>query len=137
MEVLITFLIVISGICWSAVYVDCIRIGFKQKTYCMPLFALGLNIAWEGLYAFTDLFVRENIDAQALANTLQSFALGLTHTVYFSEIGVDSYYIYPFLDFDKYGVRVFLYIAILTVFFLLLGYLWYLSEAHWEKQKIF
>lgn len=69
MQLLITILIAISGICWSAVYVDCIRIGFKQKTYCMPLFALGLNIAWEGIYAFTDLFIRKSIGAQALANT--------------------------------------------------------------------
>lgn len=62
-------LVIISGLCWSAVYVDSIRTGFKQKTYCMPLFALGLNIAWEGIYAYTDLFVRHDIGAQALANT--------------------------------------------------------------------
>ena len=69
MELLINLLIVISGICWSIVYVDSIRIGFKQKTYAMPLFALGLNIVWEGLYAFTDIFVRQSIGAQAIANT--------------------------------------------------------------------
>ena len=70
MEVLINLLIIISGICWSIVYVDSIRTGFKQKTYCMPLFALGLNIAWEGIYAYTDLFVRHTIGAQAIANTV-------------------------------------------------------------------
>ena len=68
MEMFINILIVISGICWSIVYVDSIRIGFKQKTYAMPLFALGLNIVWEGLYAFTDIFVRQSIGAQAIAN---------------------------------------------------------------------
>lgn len=68
MSVIITLLIVASGICWSVVYVDSIRIGFKQKTYAMPLFALGLNIVWEGLYAFTDLFIRRSIGAQAIAN---------------------------------------------------------------------
>ena len=68
MKFLINTLIVISGICWSIVYVDSIRIGFKQKTYAMPLFALGLNIVWEGLYAFTDIFVRQSIGAQAVAN---------------------------------------------------------------------
>ena len=68
MQILNTILIVISGICWSAVYVDSIRTGFKQKTYCMPLFALGLNIAWEGIYSFTDLFVRHSYGAQAFAN---------------------------------------------------------------------
>ena len=68
MSMIITLLIVASGICWSVVYVDSIRIGFKQKTYAMPLFALGLNIVWEGLYAFTDLFLRRSIGAQAIAN---------------------------------------------------------------------
>lgn len=69
MQILINILIVISGICWSAVYIDSIRLGFRQKTYCMPLFALGLNIAWEGIYAYTDLFIRQDIGAQAIANT--------------------------------------------------------------------
>jgi len=68
-QVIITALIGISGICWSIVYIECIRTGFKQKTYCMPLFALGLNFAWEGIYAFTDLFVRHSIGAQAIANS--------------------------------------------------------------------
>ena len=67
--IIINVLIIISGVCWSAVYVDSIRTGFKQKTYCMPLFALGLNIAWEGIYAYTDLFIRGDIGAQAIANT--------------------------------------------------------------------
>lgn len=68
-ELITTILVVISGICWSVVYVSSIRTGFRQKTYCMPLFALGLNIVWEGMYAFIDLFVRRSIGAQAIANT--------------------------------------------------------------------
>lgn len=69
MSLFCNLLIIISGVCWSAVYVDSIRVGCKQKTYCMPLFALGFNIAWEGIYAYTDLFVRHAIGAQAFANT--------------------------------------------------------------------
>ena len=68
-DVVRTILVAISGIAWSAVYVDCARTDFKDKTYCMPLWALGLNIAWEGIYAYTDLFVRQNVNAQAIANT--------------------------------------------------------------------
>ena len=68
-EMIILILIGISGICWSIVYIECIRTGFKQKTYCMPLFALALNFAWEGIYAFTDLFIRKSIGAQAIANS--------------------------------------------------------------------
>lgn len=63
-------LVAISGIAWSAVYVDSIRLGFKQKTYAMPLFALGLNICWEGMYSFTDIFIRGSIDVQAVANAV-------------------------------------------------------------------
>ena len=44
-EMIILILVSISGICWSIVYIECIRTGFKQKTYCMPLFALALNFA--------------------------------------------------------------------------------------------
>lgn len=69
LSLIINILIIISGICWSVVYADSIRIGFKQKTYAMPLFALALNIAWEGIYAYTDLFIRGDIGAQAIANT--------------------------------------------------------------------
>ena len=63
-------LVAVSGIAWSAVYVDSIRLGFRQKTYCMPLFALGLNICWEGIYSCTDLFIRNDINVQAIANAV-------------------------------------------------------------------
>ena len=68
-DIIRLFLVAVSGIAWSAVYIDSIRLGFKQKTYCMPLFALGLNICWEGIYACTDLFIRSDINAQAIANS--------------------------------------------------------------------
>jgi hypothetical protein len=42
----------ISAVCWSLVYIEIIRLGFKYKTYGMPLFALALNFAWEFLYGF-------------------------------------------------------------------------------------
>lgn len=49
------FLILLSGICWSIVYLELIRLGFKEKTYGMPLFALGLNLVWEAIYTYTTL----------------------------------------------------------------------------------
>lgn len=67
-DVIINLLIIASGVCWFVVYISSIRTGFKQKTYCMPLFALGLNIVWEGMYSYIRLFVRQNIGAQAFAN---------------------------------------------------------------------
>lgn len=53
-----TFLTVLSGIGWIIVYEECIRLGFKQKTYVMPFFALGLNFAWELIYTITDIFLK-------------------------------------------------------------------------------
>ena len=49
-------LTVISGISWTLVYIELIRVGFKDKSYGMPLFALALNLSWEFLFslAFRD-----------------------------------------------------------------------------------
>ena len=34
---------------WCVTYIECIRIGKQQKTYCMPLLALCMNFCWETL----------------------------------------------------------------------------------------
>jgi hypothetical protein len=52
---LVLVLTAISGIAWTIVYVASIRIGLEQKTYAMPIAALGLNISWEWIYAIHDL----------------------------------------------------------------------------------
>ena len=65
------FLTAVSGICWTLVYVDLIRLGFKDRTCGMPLFAPGLNIAWEALYSIDGLFLhRAFIPAQSAANAV-------------------------------------------------------------------
>lgn len=43
-ELIATF---IGGVCWIIVYIACIVIGFRQHTYCMPLFPLCMNLIWE------------------------------------------------------------------------------------------
>ena len=43
-------LTLVSGVAWTLVYVDAVRLGLRQRTYSMPLAAFGLNIAWEVLY---------------------------------------------------------------------------------------
>lgn len=60
------FLLLLSGIAWSIVYIDSIRIGFKDKSYAIPLYALGLNIAWETIYTVHDLVF--DISVQAFVN---------------------------------------------------------------------
>lgn len=52
-------LVGISGICWTIVYEELIRHGFRDKACGMPLFALALNIAWEFLYSFDGFFVSQ------------------------------------------------------------------------------
>ncbi len=37
---------------WTVSYILFIRLGFKQKTYCMPLLAICLNISWEFIFSF-------------------------------------------------------------------------------------
>lgn len=58
------FLVFISGIFWTIVYIDAIRIGFKYKTYAIPFWALALNIAWELLctvFGIIEVGVNEQI----------------------------------------------------------------------------
>ena len=52
---MVQFLLLLSGICWTIAYIELIRAGFKDKMYGMPVFALALNISWEGLYSYIDL----------------------------------------------------------------------------------
>jgi hypothetical protein len=48
----ITGLTLLSGICWTIVYLDLINRGFRDKTCGMPFLALAFNIVWEFIYAF-------------------------------------------------------------------------------------
>lgn len=43
-------LTLVSGFCWTLVYLDGIRVGVRDKSYAMPFWALVLNLAWELLY---------------------------------------------------------------------------------------
>lgn len=41
-----------SGVFWTAVYLLIIRLGFREKTYGMPITALCANISWEFIFSF-------------------------------------------------------------------------------------
>ena len=43
-------LTVISGICWTVVYFEGIRVGLRDRSYAIPFYALALNFAWELLH---------------------------------------------------------------------------------------
>lgn len=73
----------ISGIAWTIVYIDAIRIGFKDKSYAMPLFALGLNLGWEALYAYLSLTQSSGPSLQGYINACWAlFDVGLVYTYF-------------------------------------------------------
>lgn len=47
--------LLLSGICWTIVYIQLIATAFKEKTYGMPFIALALNFAWEAVHSFLGL----------------------------------------------------------------------------------
>jgi hypothetical protein len=66
------FLTIASGLAWTIVYIEAIRLGFTYKTYAMPVAALGLNIAWETIYGVHGLIGA--ISAQSIINILWAAA---------------------------------------------------------------
>jgi len=80
-------LTLISGIAWTVVYIGLIRNGFKYKTYGMPLFALALNIAWEGIYTFNDIFVHPALDSVQTYVNLIWFALDVVIVITYFKYG--------------------------------------------------
>ena len=60
------FLTLLSGVAWTVVYIDAIRVGFRDRTYAIPVAALALNIAWESIYAVRSL--GDGLDVQGVVN---------------------------------------------------------------------
>jgi hypothetical protein len=81
----ILFLTILSGLAWTVVYIDAIRIGFRERSYAIPAAALGLNLAWEAIYATRS--VTTGITAQGVFN----IAWGLADVVI----------VYTFLRFGR------------------------------------
>ncbi|MFE4226308.1 hypothetical protein ACFRJ8_00295 [Arthrobacter sp. NPDC056886] len=79
------FLTIVSGLAWTVVYVDAIRIGFRDRTYAIPAAALGLNFAWEVIYSARS--IATGITAQGVFN----IAWGLADVVI----------VYTFLRFGR------------------------------------
>jgi hypothetical protein len=61
-------LTLISGLCWTIVYLDGIRLGFKHRSYAIPFYALALNFAWELLYSYYGF--QTTISVQAVVNAI-------------------------------------------------------------------
>jgi len=81
---MINLLGIVSGLAWLIAYVDGARVGFRDKTYAIPMAALMLNFAWETTYSVHDILTR--ISGQTVINVLWTAA--------------DTFIIYTFF---KYG----------------------------------
>jgi len=68
----VTFLTALSGLAWTIVYIDAIRIGFRHRTYAMPLAALALNIGWEWIYGAHGLI--DGLSLQGVVNVVWALA---------------------------------------------------------------
>jgi hypothetical protein len=66
------FLTILSGLAWTIVYIESIRLGFKYKTYAMPVAALALNIGWESIYSVHGLAT--DVSAQTIINIAWALA---------------------------------------------------------------
>ncbi|MEM0993088.1 MAG: hypothetical protein AAGI49_08620 [Bacteroidota bacterium] len=51
-DLLGSLLLMLGGLCWMAVYVFSILVGFREKSYAIPMMALVLNFGWEFTYGF-------------------------------------------------------------------------------------
>ncbi|MFJ8166782.1 hypothetical protein ACIRBY_38495 [Streptomyces sp. NPDC096136] len=69
MELILTL---VSGLAWTLVYVEAIRVGLRDRTYAMPVAALALNLAWETTYAVGDL--RSGLSPQGVVNVVWAAA---------------------------------------------------------------
>ncbi len=74
-------LTVISGVCWTVVYIEGIRIGFRDKSYAIPFYALALNLAWESLH--TVFGFRNGVSVQSIINAVWFlFDMGILYTYF-------------------------------------------------------
>jgi hypothetical protein len=75
-------LTIISGLCWTIVYLDGIRIGFRDKSYAIPFYALALNLAWEALYTYHGFRIN-GVDTQNIFNAAWlTFDIGILYTYF-------------------------------------------------------
>lgn len=81
-ETIKIILTVISGVSWTIVYIDGIRIGFRDKSYAIPFYALALNFAWELLYTIFG-FRTQGVTVQNAINAVWfTFDVGILWTYF-------------------------------------------------------
>ena len=82
LQTLKTTLTIISGLCWTIVYIDGIRLGFHDKSYAIPFYALALNFAWEALHTIFG-FANYGVTVQNVINAVWfAFDIGILITYF-------------------------------------------------------
>lgn len=84
-------LLALSGLSWGVVYIAAIRAGMRDQTYAMPLFALGLNLSWEALYAVVSLATGGEVLFQGVIDALWAV--------------LDCGILYTYLRYGRFGPR--------------------------------
>ena len=75
-------LTIVSGLCWTIVYIEGIRIGLRDKSYAIPFYALALNFAWELLYTVLG-FRTQGATLQNVINAIWfTFDIGILYTYF-------------------------------------------------------
>ena len=81
-ETIKILLTIISGLCWTIVYIEGIRVGFRDKSYAIPFYALALNFAWEALYTFHGFRIN-GVTVQNVFNAAWlTFDVGILYTYF-------------------------------------------------------
>ena len=81
LETIKLLLTLVSGICWTVVYIDGIRLGVKDRSYAIPFYALALNIFWELLQTFYGL--QATLSVQTVINAVWFiFDVGILFTYF-------------------------------------------------------
>jgi hypothetical protein len=81
-ETIKLILTIISGVCWTIVYLEGIRIGFRDRSYAIPFYALALNLAWEFLYTYFGFRIN-GVDTQNIFNAAWLiFDIGILYTYF-------------------------------------------------------
>ena len=95
-------LTVISGVAWTIVYISAIWVGFRQKTYAIPVAALALNLAWESIYAPLDLNTALSAPGPVDVDYLAQGAISLLWCL------ADVVIVYTFIRFGRAELPAFL-----------------------------
>ncbi|MCK9169326.1 MAG: hypothetical protein M0P01_02810 [Treponema sp.] len=94
-----------GGACWIFAFYQMIRLGIRDKTYGIPLFALGLNVTWELIYSIEGIFL---IQVQTIIG-IAWFILNLVNTYLYFKYGRERFPQYLQKKFVPLSIAAFLF----------------------------